>query len=104
MAKSKLKANTFRGPQTAKSKIDAASILEDEYGNYRIRAGRLSGNFVARAFPKSVNENKGLMAEASGSSEQEAISALKILLDERGAQRVAARRWEQRSEISVTPL
>ena len=101
MAKSKLNANKASGPQTKTSKIDAASIVEDEYGNYRIRAGRLSGNFVARAFPKVLNENKGLMAEATGASEEEAIAALKILLDERGAQRVAARRWDQHSEISV---
>ena len=101
MAKSKLNAKKTSGPQAKTSKIDAASILEDEYGNYRIRAGRLSGNFVARAFPKVVNDNKGLMAEATGASEKEAIAALKILLDERGTQRVAARRWDQRSEISV---
>ena len=101
MAKSKMNANKASGPKTTTSKIDAASILEDEYGNYRIRAGRLSGNFVARAFPKSINDNKGLMAEATGASEKEAIAALKILLDERGAERVAARRWDQRSEISV---
>lgn len=100
MAKSKMKLKKSGG-SASKTRVDAASIVEDEYGNYRIKAGRLSGNFVARAFPKSVNDNKGLMAEASGASESEAIAALKSLLDERGAQRVAARRWEERSEVSV---
>ena len=99
MAKSKSKKSG--NSKTSKTSVGASSILEDEFGNYRIRAGRLSGNFVARAFPKSSANRQGLMAEAPGASESEAIAALKTLLGEREAQRTAARRWEHRSEISV---
>lgn len=77
------------------------AIVEDEFGHYRIRAGRLSGNFVARAFPNSSSSGQGLIAEAQGSSQDDAIAALKALLGEREVQRVAARRWEPRSNISV---
>lgn len=97
-AKSKRRATASR---SAKAKTDITSIIEDEFGNYRIRAGRLSGNFVARAFPKPGSNSQGLMAEASGGSEEEAIDALKELLNDREAQRTAARRWEERSRISV---
>ena len=99
MAKSKSKKSVKSRSST--TSVDASSIVEDELGNYRIKAGRLSGNFVARAFPRSTSSGKGLIAEVSGASEAEAIAALKELLTEREVQRTAIRRWEQRSEISV---
>lgn len=79
----------------------SASIIELEFGKYRIRAGRLSGDFVARAFPKSDARSQGLMAEASGASETEAIETLKELLRARQEKRAAARRWEERADIAV---
>lgn len=100
MAKSKAK-NPAGGSTSKGNGTDVSSIVEDEFGNYRIRAGRLSGNFIARAFPKPGSNSQGLMAEASGASEGEAIAALKVLLGEREAQRTAARRWELRSRVSV---
>ncbi|MBT8417406.1 MAG: hypothetical protein KJO42_08185 [Silicimonas sp.] len=81
--------------------IHQSAIVEDEFGNYRIRAGRLSGNFVARAFPKTGSRSQGLMAEVSAASEGEAIAELKRLLGDRDARRLAARRWEPRCHVSV---
>ena len=76
-------------------------IIEEEFGNYHIKAGRLSGNFVARAFPNRASRGQGLIAEATGSSEMEAIASLKHVIEEREAQRREERRWEARSRISV---
>ena len=76
-------------------------IVEDEFGNYKIRAGQLNGEFVARAFPKHSAKSQGLMAEAKGASETEAIESLKSMLSEREANRTAERRWEARSDSSV---
>lgn len=87
--------------KSGQNATDVTSIVEDEFGNYRIKAGRLKGNFIARAFPKSGSNSQGLMAEASGASESDAIAALKVMLGDRTAQRTAARRWELRSDISV---
>lgn len=97
-----VKTGKSKSVRPAKRKVpDSNSIIEEEFGNYRIRAGRLNGNFVARAFPKSQSNSQGLMAEAPGTSETEAIEALKILLETRETRRFAARRWEERSEILV---
>lgn len=99
MAKSKAKK---RGGQVSETtNAERSPIVEDEFGNYRIRAGRLSGNFVARAFPKSSSKSKGMMAEATGASEVEAIEALKFMLGEREAQRTAIRRWDPQCELFV---
>ena len=81
--------------------IGAGPIVEDEFGNYKIRAGQLNGEFVARAFPKHSAKSQGLMAEAKGTSETEAIEALKSLLSERETNRAAARRREAKSDLSV---
>jgi len=81
--------------------IGAGPIVEDTFGNYKIRAGQLNGEFVARAFPKHSAKSQGLMAEAKGTSEADAIETLKSLLSERETNRTAARRWEERSDFSV---
>ena len=85
----------------AKAETDITSILEDEFGNYLIKAGRLSGNFVARAFTSANGSSQGVIAEASGSSEADAIDTLKQILTARAVRRKEARRWELRSNISV---
>ena len=99
MAKSKY--NMAAVSKSSKTRVDASTIVETEFGRYRIKAGRLTGNFVARAFLKARSNGHGMMAEASGGSEDEAIAALKSLLSEREDQRTEARRWEQRSNVSV---
>ncbi len=81
--------------------VDAATIVEDAFGNYLIRAGRLNGNFIARAFPSAGSNSQGLIAEASGTSEADAIETLKESLRIRGAKRMEARRWDERSDTSV---
>ena len=80
---------------------DVSAVVEEEFGNYRIKAGRLSGVYVARAFPKVDAPSKGLIAEASGESEVEAIRALKSLIHERDVKRTAVRRSDERSGVSV---
>ena len=97
LAKSKAKNNT----KTRAAGIGPGSILEEVYGNYKIRAGQLNGEFVARAFPKHSARSQGLMAEARGTSELDAIDVLKSILADRETGRTAARRWEERSDSSV---
>ena len=87
--------------KTRAAGIGSGPIIEDEFGNHKIRAGQLNGEFVARAFPKNGTKSQGLMAEAKGASEIDAIEALKSLLSERETNRKATRRWEARSESSV---
>lgn len=89
------------GISSKTTKVDASSIVEDEFGNYRIRAGQLKGVFVARAFPKAESEGQGLIAEATGASEADAIAALKVALTERETERTAARRWDPKADVSV---
>lgn len=101
MEKKLAKTNVKKSRKTRAAGIGAGPILEDEFGNYKIRAGQLNGEFVARAFPKRTARSQGLMAEAKGTSETDAIETLKSMLSERESNRTAARRWEARSESSV---
>ncbi len=84
-----------------KSEAKVAGIIEEEYGKYQIKAGRLSGSYVARAFAKPPATTKGFFVEAEGDSEQAAIDALKALIDARKIQRSEDRRWDEKSSISV---
>ncbi len=95
------KSNAKKSWKPSAAGLGAGPIVEDEFGNYKIRAGQLNGEFVARAFPKHSARSQGLMAEAKGASEIEAIEALKSMLSDREANRTAERRWEARSESSV---
>lgn len=65
-----------------------------EYGRYRIKTGLLAGTFVARAFPRTPDPARGLIAEASGADEEAAIAALHEVIDAREARRVKARRQD----------
>ena len=94
-----MKSRNGRSPR--RHSVDMPIIIEEEYGNYRIKAGRLSGDFVARAFPNRASRGQGLIAEATGGSEVEAIASLKHVIEEREAQRREQRRWEPRSSICV---
>lgn len=95
------KSNAKKKDKPRAAGLGAGSIVEDEFGNYKIRAGQLNGEFIARAFPKHSARSQGLMAEAKGASEADAIDSLKAMLSERETGRTAARRWEERSEMSV---
>ena len=95
------KSNVKKKQKIRAPGLGDGSIIEDEFGNYKIRAGQLNGEFVARAFPKHSGRSKGLMAETRGASEAQAIDALKDLLSKRGSNRAAARRWEERSDSAV---
>lgn len=101
MEKNLAKTKAMKPQKMRAAGIGAGPIVEDEFGNYKIRAGQLNGEFVARAFPKHSAKSQGLMAETKGTSETDAIETLKSLLSERETTRTAARRWEARSESSV---
>jgi len=96
-----VKSNAKNKKKTRAAGIGAGPILEEVYGNYKIRAGQLNGEFIARAFPRHSARSQGLMAEAGGASEIDAIVALKSILAERETGRTAARRWEERSDTSI---
>jgi hypothetical protein len=101
MEKDLAKTNEKKSSKIRAAGIGAGPIVEDEFGNYKIRAGQLNGDFVARAFPKHSAKSQGLMAEAKGTSETDAIETLKLLLSHREINRTEARRWETRSDSSV---
>ena len=101
MEKNLAKTKVKKSQKIRAAGMGAGPIVEDEFGNYKIRAGQLNGIFVARAFPKHSAKSQGLMAEAKGASEADAIDALKVMLSEREANRTAERRWEARSDSSV---
>jgi sirohydrochlorin ferrochelatase len=80
------------------------AIQLGEHGRYQIKSGRLSGEFVARAFPKPPTNARGLIAEARGASEEEAIAALHDVIDARETRRTEGRRIDETMGVSVPSI
>lgn len=80
---------------------DVTEIVEEAHEKYRIKAGRLGGTYVARAFPKPPSKAQGVFAEAEGDSEQEALAALKAKIAARDVHREQARRFDEAAGVSV---
>ncbi len=49
---------------------EAPAILLGEHSRYQIKSGWLAGTFVARAFPKPPTTARGMIAEATGATEE----------------------------------
>ena len=77
------------------------AILVGEHGRYQVKSGRLAGEFVARAFPKPPTTARGLIAEASGATEEAAIAALHDVIDARENRRTEERRTDPRTGSAV---
>lgn len=72
-----------------------------EHGRYQIKSGLLAGKFVARAFAKPPTKARGLIAEASGPTEEAAITALYEVIEARENRRTEERRADPRTGTSV---
>jgi hypothetical protein len=86
--------------RTAKP-VEAPAILLGEHSRYQIKSGWLAGTFVARAFPKPPTKARGMIAEATGATEEAAIAALHEVIDAREHRRTADRRRDGRTGIDV---
>ena len=96
----------FKGmTKTSKAKVDKKAarppIQVGEHGRYQIKSGLLSGEFVARAFAKAPSEARGVIAEATGATEEAAIAALHDAIDARETRRIQDRRKDPHTEMTV---
>ncbi|SLN71638.1 hypothetical protein TRL7639_04263 [Falsiruegeria litorea R37] len=73
------------------------SIRVGAYGRYQIKSGYVAGVYTARAFPKPPTKARGLIAEATGKTEEAAIAALHSAIDEREVRRSESRRADPRT-------
>ncbi|MBJ3763307.1 hypothetical protein ILP92_11165 [Maribius pontilimi] len=88
--------------KTKDRKQDKQSPVQvGEHHRYQIKSGNLAGTFVARAFPKPPTQARGLIAEASGATEEAAIIALHEVLDSREQRRAEDRRTDEHTGASV---
>ena len=71
------------------------------HGRYQVKSGFLNGVYVARAFPKAPTKAQGMIAEATGATEAEAVATLHEVIDAREEQRTLARRVDTHSGISI---
>ncbi|WP_420863302.1 hypothetical protein [Algirhabdus cladophorae] len=98
--------DVFKG-MSKKSKVKetrkeaAMSIRVGEYGRYQIKSGRLAGAYGARAFPKPPTKARGLIAEATGETEEAAIIALHSAIDQREVRRAEDRRTDPHKGTQV---
>jgi hypothetical protein len=83
---------------------EAPAILQGEHGRYQIKSGWLAGSFVARAFPKAPTKARGMIAEATGATEEAAIAALHEVIDARENRRTADRRRDAQTGIDVPSI
>ncbi len=72
-----------------------------EHSRYQIKSGWLSGTFVARAFPKPPTAVRGVIAEATGATEEAAIAALHEAIDARENRRTGERRRDTHTGADV---
>lgn len=95
----------FGGTSKTKDKTARAeaapAILVGAHGRYQVKSGRLAGEYVARAFPKASAKARGLIAEATGATEEAAIAALHDVIDARESRRVGERRKDAGSGVTV---
>jgi hypothetical protein len=70
------------------------SIRVGEYGRYQIKSGFVAGVYTARAFAKPPTTSRGLIAEATGKTEEAAITALYSAIDAREFSRKKDRRTD----------
>jgi len=102
-------ANAVRDPfrsmskakRTAAKPKEAPAILLGEHSRYQIKSGWLAGTFVARAFPKPPTKARGMIAEATGATEEAAIAALHEVIDAREDRRTGERRRDPQTDIDV---
>ncbi|WP_170335036.1 hypothetical protein [Ruegeria arenilitoris] len=93
-----LEQRAFQDRSVRKTRnADVSGVVEVEFGKYLIKAGILSGNSVARAFPKPPAKTQAMIADAVGETPALAIEALKEILEERDRKRSGQRRLEGNS-------
>ncbi|WP_319545750.1 hypothetical protein [Ruegeria conchae] len=92
----------FQDRSVRKSRnADVSGVIEEEFGKYLIKAGILSGNSVARAFPRPPAKTQAMIADAVGETPEMAIEALKEILEERDKKRNDQRRLEENTGTLV---
>lgn len=88
-----------------KAKVDKTAVRSpirvSEHGRYQIKSGLLAGTFVARAFAKPPTQARGMIAEASGATEDAAITALQDVIDARETRQIQSRRTDPDTKLSV---
>lgn len=90
-----------KAKKSAEKPKEAPAILLGEHSRYQIKSGWLAGTFVARAFPKPPTTARGMIAEATGATEEAAISALHEVIDAREDRRTGERRRDTQNGVDV---
>ncbi|MEM9843446.1 MAG: hypothetical protein AAF965_01490 [Pseudomonadota bacterium] len=87
--------------QEGRSSDKPAAVQLGQHGRYQVKSGRLSGEYVARAFPKPPTNARGMIAEARGATEEAAIAALHAVIDAREIRRSDDRRADPNTGFAV---
>ncbi|WP_338551063.1 hypothetical protein [Roseovarius phycicola] len=95
------KGTTKKRKDKASKKDTPPPIQVGEHGRYQIKSGLLAGKFVARAFSKPPTKARGMIAEATGETEEAAITALHSAIDAREVRRNEDRRKDPRTGTLV---
>lgn len=77
------------------------AIRVGEYGRYQIKSGYVAGVCTARAFPMPPTKARGMIAEATGKTEEAAIAELHSVIDARETRRSEDRRTDPSTGAQV---
>ncbi|MEW9920974.1 hypothetical protein AB2B41_15270 [Marimonas sp. MJW-29] len=83
------------------TKEAAQPIRIGAYCRYQIKSGYVAGVYTARAFPMPPTKARGLIAEATGQTEDDAITALHTAIDAREVRRAEDRRTDPHTGTQV---
>ena len=82
-------------------KAAAMPVRVGTYGRYQTKSGYVAGVYMARAFPMPPTKARGLIAEATGKTEEAAIAALHCVIDAREIRRSEDRRADPSTGTQV---
>lgn len=74
---------------------------ESECTHYQIKVGWIEGSYLARAFLKRPITLRGIVAEASGATQEKAIEALNKVIKDRNSRWAAKRRVDTRTGMTI---
>jgi len=98
---SKSKKNKSSTQTSKLNKNVAVLTMESECTHYQIKAGWMDGAYIARAFLKQPTTPRGIIAEASGTTQEKAIDALNKIIQDRNTSWIKRRRIDPETGMTI---
>lgn len=78
-----------------------SQVVTLNHGRYVIKAGPVAGQWKARAFLSGAKQGSGIVAEATGSSQEAVVESLRQQLEEKDRAFLKSRRYDEVTKFHV---